>query len=99
MTFQSNPLPSHQCLASGWAQIITCQLLPEAASAEPHSPPINAWLELEGNPNHQVSRFQKMAPRRAQIITSEVIETSLASMRPDDMVFATAVPQRAPRRL
>ncbi len=42
ITFQSRPLPSHQWLELGCAQMITCQLFPEAASAAPHNPPINA---------------------------------------------------------
>ena len=30
---------------------------------------------------------------------SEVMDTNLASMRPEEMVFATAVPRNAPNRL
>src|ERR1041384_7705387 len=78
--------------------MIVFQLLPDAARAEPHSPPINAWLELEGSPNHQVSKFHRMALNNAQMMMSEVIETSFASTRPEEMVLATAVPQRAPSR-
>ena len=38
-------------------------VLPRAA---PHNPPINAWLELDGSPNHHVARFQMIAPINAQ---------------------------------
>src|SRR5438552_2248003 len=79
--------------------MITCQLLLEAASAEPHKPPISAWLELEGSPNHQVSRFQIIAPSKAQMMMPEVIVTCLESIRPEEMVLATAVPHMAPSRL
>src|SRR5882757_4931114 len=98
MTFQSTPLPNHQWVLSGCDQMMTCQLLPEAARAEPHKPPIRAWLELEGKPNHHVTRFQIMAPSKAQIMMSEVIATTFASTRPDEIVFATAVPHIAPKR-
>ena len=55
--------------------------------------------ELEaGRPNHQVIRFQVMAPRSVQMRMSEVMDTNWASMRPEEMVFATAVPNMAPRR-
>src|ERR1043166_8677797 len=79
--------------------MMTFQLLPEAASADPHSPPIKAWLELEGRPNHQVSRFQMMAPSKAQIMMSELMCTSLVSTSPEVMVLATAVPHIAPSKL
>src|SRR5437870_12973137 len=97
-TFQSSPLPSHQCSWLGWAQIITRQLSLEAASAEPQRPPISAWLELEGRPNHQVMRFQMIAPSNAQIMISELIETSLVSTRPEEIVLATALPLIPPSR-
>src|ERR1700739_1423604 len=89
-TFQSNPLPSHQWLLSGTAQTITCQLLWAAASEAPHKPPMSAWLELEGRPNHQVNKFQKMAPMSAQMMRLEEMATSFVSMRPPAMVLATA---------
>src|SRR5512138_3300742 len=98
MTFQSRPLPSHQCCALGWDHTMTLQLLSDAASAAPHRPPISAWLELEGRPNHQVMRFQMIAPIKAQIMISDVMVTSLVSISPEDMVLATAVPQSAPSR-
>src|SRR5215468_2721706 len=98
MTFQSSPFPWTQCSRFGCDQMMACQFPFEAAKAEPHKPPINAWLELEGRPNHQVSRFQRMAPSSAQMMTSEVIATSLESIRPEEMVLATAVPQSAPSK-
>src|SRR5512143_3687326 len=96
-TFHSTPLPSHQCLAEGWDQIITCQLLCAAANVRPHRPPTTAWLELEGMPNHPVIKFQTLAPNKAQIRISEV--TTFTSTKPDAIVFATAVPHRAPIKL
>src|SRR5262245_49322883 len=75
---------------------MTSQSPPEAERAAPQRPPINAWLELEGRPNHHVIRFQMMAPRRAEIRTWDV--TIVVSTRPDAIVFATAVPTRAPVR-
>src|SRR5690349_23935440 len=87
-TFQSNPLPSQKCSLLGSDQMMTCQLPSEAARAEPHRPPMRAWLELEGRPNHQVMRFQMIAPRRAQMIICEFSATTLESTRPEEMVLA-----------
>ena len=44
---------------------ITDQSLPAEANVAPQSPPISAWLELEGRPSHHVSRFQAMAASNA----------------------------------
>src|SRR5438045_3487115 len=99
MTFQSRPFPNQGRCRLGCDQIMTFQLLPAAARAEPHKPPISAWLELEGNPDHQVMRFQKIAPNNAQTMMSEVRFTILASIRPDEIVLATAVPHIAPSKL
>src|SRR5205085_3621378 len=99
ITFQSNPPPFHQWTLLGCDQIIAFQLLCEAASAPPQSPPIRAWLELDGKPNHQVIRFQMIAPSRTQMVTLEVMTASLASTRPVVMVWATALPNSiAPAR-
>ncbi len=38
---------------------------PAWAQPAPMSPPMRAWDEDEGMPNHQVKKFQKMAPTRA----------------------------------
>src|SRR5579863_4539672 len=70
--------------------------LPEAATTAPQSPPIRAWEELEGNPNHQVSRFQAMAATMAQVSTGMV--ATWLSTKPEEMVAATALPQKAPSR-
>jgi len=40
-----------------------------------------------------------IAPRRAQMMMSEVMATRPESTRPEEMVLATAVPHMAPRRL
>ncbi len=63
----------------------------------PTSPPTSAWDELEGRPNHHVTRFQITPPRRAAMMVSVV--TNFASTSPEVMVFATAVPTMAPPRL
>src|SRR6266850_7192659 len=99
ITFHNNPLPRYQCWGSGCDQMMTFQLLLEAARAQPHRPPMRAWLELDGKPNHQVMRFQIMAPSNAQIMMSDVRATILASTKPEEMVLATAVPHIAPSRL
>src|SRR5215831_3444803 len=98
ITFQRRPLPSQKCCLLGSDQMITCQLLFDAASAEPQRPPISAWLELDGNPNHHVTRFQTIAPSSAQMMIPDVIATILESTSPDEIVFATAVPHIAPTR-
>jgi len=64
--------------------------------AEPTSPPISAWLELEGRPSRQVSRFQRIAPPRPH--TSVTLVTQCASTNPWPTVVATAVPASAPQR-
>src|SRR5581483_5856677 len=99
MTFHSRPAPLYQCSWLGCDQMMTCQLLWEAARAAPQSAPISAWLELDGRPNHQVSRFQAIAPSNVQMMMSDVMATILASTRPLVMVLATAVPHMAPKRL
>src|SRR5580765_1899714 len=70
-----------------------------AASAAPPSPPMRAWLEEDGRPNHQVSRFQAMAPMRAPAqMTSPEVPCG-AVMMPLPTVAATLVPANAPNRL
>ena len=66
------------------------------ASAAPQSPPISAWLELDGRPSHHVNKFQMMADNSAQ--STVAIVTALGSTRPVLIVFATAVPKSAPTR-
>lgn len=38
--------------------------MPAFATAAPPYPPSNAWDEDDGNPSHQVTKFQTIAPRR-----------------------------------
>ena len=40
------------------------ELKPACATAAPAKPPISVCEELDGMPNHQVSRFQEMAAMR-----------------------------------
>ena len=68
-----------------------------SGEGSPQSPPIKAWLELEGSPSHHVKRFQMIAPVKAEKTVS--IVTALASTSPPLIVFATAVPASAPIRL
>ena len=97
ITLLSRPLPCHQCSA-GIDQMIECQLLPVAASAAPHRPPISACEELDGRPHHQVIRSQIVAPSSAQMMSSGVTLTTPESISPDEIVLATAVPHIAPRK-
>jgi hypothetical protein len=79
------------------SQCNTDQLPPAVAIAAPQSPPISAWLELEGSPSHHVRRFHTIAPSSAQRIVDIVITSG--STIPLPMVDATAVPMSAPVRL
>src|SRR5207244_1759918 len=65
-------------------------------SAEPTRPPISACEELEGSPNHQVRRFQVIAPISAASTVCVVARPE--SMMPLPTVFATAVVTNAPAR-
>jgi hypothetical protein len=58
--------PAAAPLASVVAQCSTFQLSPDEASAAPQRPPMSAWLELDGRPNHQVMRFQMIAAHQAR---------------------------------
>ena len=98
-TFHSRPLLLLQSPSPALDQISAVQLFCEAASAAPHSPPISACEEDDGNPRHQVIRFQMIAPSNVQMSTCEVTLTTSVSTRPDAMVLATAVPMKAPTRL
>ena len=71
-------------------------LAPDWTSAAPMSPPISAWVELDGRPIHHVSRFQTIAPRSAARTVFWL--ASCASMIPFATVFATAVVTNAPAR-
>lgn len=69
---------------------------PAWAIPPPTSPPIKACDELEGMPRYQVIKFQMMAPISAAMTTSwETEEPTI----PDPIVFATAVPDSAPKKL
>ena len=70
---------------------------PDAATAEPMMPPISAWLELEGRPRYQVTRFQVIAPTSPARMTSGV--TASWSTIPLAIVAATAKETNAPRKL
>src|SRR3954464_13588960 len=61
-----------------------------AASAAPTSPPISAWDD-DGSPNHQVIRFQAIAPiNAANTICTPPLPVG-ASMMPPPTVLATLV--------
>src|SRR4051795_903562 len=70
---------------------------PAAATAEPTTPPISACEELEGSPNHQVTRFQEIAPikpaKTTVGVTTAALTTSLAT------VAATEIEMNAPAKL
>src|ERR1035441_6241744 len=93
-TLKRMPPPVHQCwpAAGNLLQIMACQLPLAAAKAAPQSPPMSAWLELDGRPKYQVSKFQKIAASSAQMSICEEISggMNLVSTRPEAMVLATA---------
>ena len=70
---------------------------PPFATTAPASAPMSACDELDGMPYHQVIRFQAHAPTSAESTT--VCVTSPGSAKPDAIVFATAVPVIAPKKL
>ena len=61
--------------------------VPAAARVAPMTPPISAWEDEDGKPNHQVARFQQIAPIRPPRTTVGVIAP--ASTIPSAMVAAT----------
>src|SRR6187397_2585584 len=70
---------------------------PAAATAEPTTPPISACEELEGRPNHQVTRFQAIAPiRPAKTIVGVITAASTTSLA---TVAATEIEMKAPTKL
>src|SRR5437762_1008689 len=79
------------------SHFMTDQLPRAVASAAPQRPPMSEWLELEGNPNHQVAMFHANAAIRAQSTVG--IVTMLVSTSPLPIVDATAPPRSAPVRL
>ena len=70
---------------------------PEAAMPEPSTPPIRAWLELDGRPRYQVTRFQVIAPTNPAMTTSSVITSALTI--PFAIVAATSSETNAPTTL
>ena len=84
----------------GQSPVLHCKTLQSMfvdASAAPQSPPTSAWLELDGRPSHQVSRFQTIAPMSAARMLVMVIACGFTIPAPT--VFATAVPRNAPSKL
>src|SRR5689334_16607977 len=62
----------------------------------PMSPPINAWEDEDGSPNHHVTRFQTIAPSSAASTTFWV--PAPVSRMPLLIVLATAVEVNAPTK-
>src|SRR3954447_17225858 len=83
MTFSTSPLQS------------TAEP-PWAASVAPTIPPISACDDEDGRPNHQVARFQAIAPIRPANTVSSVIEP--ASTIPVAIVAATCSDRNAPTK-
>src|SRR3954454_5692761 len=83
MTFSTSPLQS------------TAEP-PWAASVAPTIPPISACDDEEGRPNHQVARFQAIAPIRPANTVSSVIVP--ASTIPLAIVAATCSDRNAPTK-
>src|SRR6266567_7617044 len=70
-----------------------------AAMAAPISPPISAWVDDDGKPSDQVSKFQLIAPIRAEkMITRPWVPAGL-EMIPFPTVAATLVDTSAPTML
>ena len=68
-----------------------------AAMAAPAMPPMRAWLELEGSPRNQVTRFHVIAPTRPASMTLSV--TASGSTIPFATVAATFSETNAPAKL
>ena len=71
-------------------------LVPAAASVAPTTPPISACEDDDGRPNHQVARFQQIAPIRPPKTTVGVIAP--ASTIPPATVAATLSEMKAPTK-
>ena len=65
--------------------------------AEPMTPPISAWLELDGRPRYHVIRFQVIAPTRPARRMLSVIASG--STIPFATVAATLNEMKAPTKL
>jgi hypothetical protein len=70
--------------------------VPAATSVAPIRPPNRAWLELDGRPSSQVSRFHRIAPTSPAKMTTGLISASSTS--PLEIVFATSTDRNAPTR-
>ena len=70
---------------------------PAAATAEPMIPPMSAWLELDGRPKSQVTRFHVMAPTSPASTTLRSIASW--STMPVAIVAATSNDTNAPATL
>src|SRR6476659_6867046 len=70
---------------------------PSAMIADPITPPISAWLELDGSPRYQVTRFQVIAPTSPARMMSSVIPSG--STMPLAIVAATLNEMKAPTKL
>src|SRR5450759_1194460 len=66
---------------------IITELHPELATAAPTNPPTSVCEELEGKPNHHVTRFHAIAATKADAITVRFITSGL--MTPFPIVVAT----------
>src|SRR3954468_2960968 len=69
---------------------------PPDASVEPTIPPISACDEEDGRPNHQVRRFQAIAPTSPANTVNSVTEP--VSTIPAAIVAATASDRNAPTK-
>ena len=66
---------------------MTTELHPELATAAPTNPPTRVCDELEGSPNHHVTRFHAIAATSAEAITVRFITSGLIT--PFPIVVAT----------
>ena len=67
--------------------------IPPSTSAAPTRPPTSACAELDGNPRHQVRRFQRTAPSAPEPITTTASAPETVTI--PAIVSATAVPTRS----
>src|SRR5262249_33466640 len=70
--------------------------LPTAAIVAPTMPPIKAWEDDDGTPNHHVTRFHVIAPIKPAKITVSV--TSAGLTMPFATVAATLIEMNAPTK-
>ena len=71
--------------------------VPEATTVAPTTPPISACEDEDGSPNHQVPRFQVIAPTSPPNTTLGVITSPLTM--PSATVAATFSEMKAPMKL